>query len=319
MAKSFAAHTKPTKFISRKSKRVDNRTIVQDWRTRYLTKLNKTKSQYKAAALLNYLCGMRPHEFTSNLGATIYYDATQIKIVIKGAKVKDDFEGNRIAGITERTIVFNRDETDPAIKMLLELQDPMAFSTVIKFRDAVPKDSATGLTDKELVKHNEKVKKGLNSLIANCGRGLLGAYTSGKHKGELKPFGAYNLRHMFSSTMRAAEMSPRDISRALGHISERTAQYYGRANAPHSGGGVVPVKVSSSELPRQARENKISKIVGGTSGATASVASVSNVTATDASVGAGGAAHAVAVAPAVAVDVVPPIKIATPKTGGMKK
>ena len=51
-------------------------------------------------------------------------------------------------------------------------------------------------------------------------------------------------------------MSINNISRALGHMSEATQRFYGRANAPHSGGGVVPTSITSKENPRAAKVGK---------------------------------------------------------------
>jgi hypothetical protein len=51
-------------------------------------------------------------------------------------------------------------------------------------------------------------------------------------------------------------MSINNISRALGHMSEATQRFYGRANAPHSGGGVIPTSITSKENPRAAKVGK---------------------------------------------------------------
>ena len=256
LTSGYRFHAKPEKFTRRESKRADNSTIVADWRTKFLVKLSKSNSKYKNHALLCYLCGMRPEEFTSDLGATVFFDGDKIKVAIKGAKVKIDASGNHITGASVRNLVFDANTDDPAIKMLLALRDETTFKIEVKFPPAVPKRSDGVLTYDEMIKHSKAMKKGLASLMGSLGKGLLGKETKGVHKGKPKVFTAYNLRHMFASGLRASGMSINNISRALGHMSEATQRFYGRANAPHSGGGVVPVSISSKENPRAAKVGK---------------------------------------------------------------
>ena len=256
LAGAYRFHEKPEKFTRRESKRADNSTIVADWRTKFLVKLSKSNSKYKNHALLCYLCGMRPEEFTHDLGATVFFDGDKIKVAIKGAKVKIDDKGNHITGVSVRNIVFDANTDDPAIKMLLALKDETTFKIEVKFPPPVPERSDGVLTYDEMVKHSKAMKKGLASLMGTLGRGLLGKETKGISKGKPKVFTAYNLRHMFASGLRASGMSINNISRALGHMSEATQRFYGRANAPHSGGGVVPTTITSKENPRAAKVGK---------------------------------------------------------------
>ena len=256
LTSGYRFHTKPEKFTRRESKRADNSTIAVDWRTKFLAKLSKSNSKYKSHALLCYLCGMRPEEFTSDLGATVFFDGDKIKVAIKGAKVKIDANGNHITGVSVRNMVFDANTDDPAIKMLLALKDETTFKTEIKFPPVVTKQSDGVPTYDEILRHSKAMKKGLASLMGSLGKGLLCKETIGKHKGKPKVFTAYNLRHMFASGLRASGMSVNNISRALGHMSEATQRFYGRANAPHSGGGVVPTTITSKENPRAAKVGK---------------------------------------------------------------
>lgn len=252
----YRFHVKPEKFTRRESKRADNSTIVADWRTKFIAKLNKSNSKYKSHALLCYLCGMRPEEFTPDLGATVFFDGDKIKVAIKGAKVKIDASGNHLTGVSVRNMVFDANTDDPAIKMLLALKDETTFKTEIKFPPVVTKQSNGVPTHAEVLGHSKAMKKGLASLMGSLGKNLLGKETTGKSKGKPKVFTAYNLRHMFASGLRASGMSINNISRAMGHMSEATQRFYGRANAPHSGGGVIPTAISSKDNPRAARVGK---------------------------------------------------------------
>jgi integrase len=252
----YRFHVKPEKFTRRESKRADNSTIVADWRTKFIGKLAKSNSKYKNHALLCYLCGMRPEEFTPDLGATVFFDGDKIKVAIKGAKVKIDANGNHITGVSVRNIVFDANTDDPAIEMLLALKDETTFKTEIKFPPVVTKQIDGMPTYAEILGHSKAMKKGLASLMGTLGKGLLGKETKGRSKGKPKVFTAYNLRHMFASGLRASGMSINNISRALGHMSEATQRFYGRANAPHSGGGVIPTSITSKENPRAAKVGK---------------------------------------------------------------
>ena len=256
LADRYRLHEKPGRFTRRESKRADNSTIVADWRNKFLAKLAKSKSKYKNHALLCYLCGMRPEEFTHDLGATVFFDGDKIKVAIKGAKVKIDPNGNHITGVSVRNIVFDANTDDPAIKMLLGLRDETTFKLEVKFPPPVPQRSDGVLTYDEMIKHSKAMKKGLASLMGSLGKGLLGKETRGSSKGKPRVFTAYNLRHMFASGLRASGMSINNISRALGHMSEATQRFYGRANAPHSGGGVIPTTITSKENPRAAKVGK---------------------------------------------------------------
>ena len=256
LAERYRFHEKPERFTRRESKRADNSTIIADWRNKFLGKLAKSKSKYKNHALLCYLCGMRPEEFTSDLGATVFFDGDKIKVVIKGAKVKIDGNDNHITGVSVRNMVFDANTDDPAIKMLLGLRDETTFKLEVKFPAPAPTRSDGVLTYDEMVKHNKGMKKGLASLMGSLGKGLLGKETRGRSKGKPKVFTAYTLRHMFASGLRASGMSINNISRALGHMSEATQRFYGRANAPHSGGGVIPASITSKENPRAAKVGK---------------------------------------------------------------
>lgn len=256
LTSGYRFHTKPEKFTRRESKRADNSTIVADWRIRFLGKLAKSKSKYRNHALLCYLCGMRPEEFTHDLGATVFFDGDKIKVAIKGAKVKIDANGNHITGVSVRNMVFDANTDDPAIKMLLGLKDETTFKTEVKFPPAVTKQRDGILTNDEVLGHSKAMKKGLASLMGSLGKGLLGKETKGRSKGKPRVFTAYNLRHMFASGLRASGMSINNISRALGHMSEATQRFYGRANAPHSGGGVIPASITSKENPRAAKVGK---------------------------------------------------------------
>ena len=256
LADRYRLHEKPARFTRRESKRADNSTIVADWRNKFLGKLDKSNSKYKNHALLCYLCGMRPEEFTHELGATVFFDGDKIKVAIKGAKVKIDASGNHITGVSVRNIVFDVNTDDPAIKLLLALKDETTFKTEIKFPPVVTKQIDGMPTYAEILGHSKAMKKGLASLMGSLGKGLLGKATKGVHKGKPKVFTAYNLRHMFASGLRASGMSINNISRALGHMSEATQRFYGRANAPHSGGGVIPTSITSKENPRAAKVGK---------------------------------------------------------------
>lgn len=261
----YKYHDKPQPFLRRDSKRSDNRTLVPDWRELYLARLSKSKSKYKTHALLCYLTGMRPHEFTSELGATIYFDGSTITVKIKGAKIKMDKQGNQVAGVTERSMVFDANSEELAIKMLLGLKDPCEFKLKVNFGG--PKsEAANELGHKALVNYEASMKNSLASAIGTFGKGLLGVHRQGANKGKVKPFTAYNLRHAFASALRAANVDMADISRALGHMSERTQSYYGRKNAPHSGGAVIPSKFVSSEIPRKVKPSTFGKTTGAATG-----------------------------------------------------
>ena len=147
-------------------------------------------------------------------------------IEIKGAKVKEDSAGKVLTGMPKRRFKFKMsdDDTDPALRLLASLMPVDAFKLEIKF-DAAKKVNTQ--------------KSRLNELIGRCGEGL----TNGN-------FSAYNLRHNFSSSLKAAGVTSEQISQALGHSSLKTKQYYGHPRGGSSGGGNIPVEVTSSHLPR---------------------------------------------------------------------
>lgn len=235
VATGYLNHQKPPSFNRRKTKRTSNNSIVEGWRDIFLKRLDQSKSIYKPHAILCYLTGMRPHEFTAELGATIYYNADTIEIEILGAKVKIGESDDVLVGMPKRRLKFEIDPHEPAIQMLLGMRDATAFKTQVNFRGNISDASA---------------KNGLAGLMGTCGRDLLGKHKSGAKKGRAKEFTVYNLRHMYASALKASGMSEIDISRALGHISQKTKGYYGRYNAPHSSGALIPAKVSSSHEPR---------------------------------------------------------------------
>ena len=210
----------------RKSKQAANQYIKSGWRDVFISRLAKSKSEHKAAALVSYLTGARPHEFSPDLGVTVYRDGDVVTITILGAKVKKGANGRMLTGATKRQMKFKLgNQTDPALRMLVALIPASEFKLEVKFNN----ESGIG-----------SQKNRLNELIGRCGKGLTGG-----------TFSTYNLRHLFASSIKtvAGSNSPL-VSQALGHISLKTKQYYGRARSNSSGGGIIPVSVASSHPPR---------------------------------------------------------------------
>jgi integrase len=217
-------YTPPLK--TRRSKQADNQYIKAGWRDIFITRLAKRTSEHKAAALISYLTGARPHEFAPKLGVTVYLDGDVVTIEIMGAKVKKGNKGEILTGVPSRRMKFKLDNhTDPALRMLVELIPPGEKKLEVKF------DKASTLRSQ---------KNGLYQLIAGCGEGLTGGI-----------FSSYNLRHLFASNLKTSVGSDSKlVSIALGHISTKTKKYYGRARSHGSGGGIVPTAVASTHQPR---------------------------------------------------------------------
>ena len=225
LVNAFLARNTPT-LKRRRSKQAGNQYIKSGWRDVFISRLGGSKSEHKAAALICYLTGARPHEFAPDLGVTVYRDGDVVTITIMGAKVKKGANGKMLTGATKRQMKFKlANQTDPALRMLVALIPPSQFKLEVKFDDR----SSIG-----------SQKNRLNELIGRCGRGL----TSGT-------FSPYNLRHLFASSIKTvAGSNSALVSQALGHISLKTKQYYGRARSSSSGGGIIPISVASSHPPR---------------------------------------------------------------------
>ena len=192
----------------------------------FVSRLAESKSEHKAAALISYLTGARPHEFSPDLGVTVYRDGDVVTITIMGAKVKKGANGKMLTGATKRQLKFKLgNQTDPALRMLVALIPATEFKLEVKFDNK----SSVG-----------SQKNRLNELIGRCGNGL----TAGT-------FSPYSLRHLFASSIKTvAGSNSALVSQALGHISLKTKQYYGRARSSSSGGGIIPISVASSHPPR---------------------------------------------------------------------
>ena len=210
----------------RRSKQASNQYIKSGWRGVFISRLAKSKSDHKAAALISYLTGARPHEFSPDLGVTVYRDGDVVTITILGAKVKKGANGKMLTGATKRQLKFKLgNQTDPALRMLVALIPASEFKLEVKFDNK----SSVG-----------SQKNRLNELIGRCGKGL----TAGT-------FSPYSLRHLFASSIKTvAGSNSALVSQALGHVSLKTKQYYGRARSSSSGGGIIPVSVASSHPPR---------------------------------------------------------------------
>ena len=225
LVNAFLIHNRPD-MERRKSKQALNQYIKRGWRDVFISRLSESKSEHKAAALISYLTGARPHEFAPDLGVTVYRDGDVVTIAILGAKVKKGANGEMLTGATKRQLKFKlANQTDPALRMLVAMIPPTEFKLEVKFNDK----SSIG-----------SQKNRLNELIGRCGAGL----TSGT-------FSPYNLRHLFASSIKTvAGSNSAAVSQALGHISLKTKQYYGRARSRNSGGGLIPTSVVSSHPPR---------------------------------------------------------------------
>ena len=210
----------------RRSKQASNQYIKSGWRDVFISRLAESKSEHKAAALINYLTGARPHEFSPDLGVTVYRDGDVVTITIMGAKVKKGANGKMLTGATKRQMKFKLgNQTDPALRMLVALIPASEFKLEVKFNNK----SSIG-----------SQKNRLNELIGRCGEGLTGG-----------TFSPYSLRHLFASSIKTvAGSNSAIVSQALGHISLKTKQYYGRARSNSSGGGIIPMSVASSHPPR---------------------------------------------------------------------
>ena len=209
----------------RKSKQASNQYLKSGWRAVFVSRLAESKSEHKAAALISYLTGARPHEFSPDLGVTVYRDGDVVTITIMGAKVKKGANGKMLTGATKRQLKFKLgNQTDPALRMLVALIPATEFKLEVKFNNK----SSIG-----------SQKNRLNELIGRCGEGLTGG-----------TFSPYSLRHLFASSIKTvAGSNSALVSQALGHISLKTKQYYGRARSSSSGGGIIPISVASSHPP----------------------------------------------------------------------
>ena len=225
LVNAFLNHNRPD-LQRRRSKQAYNQYIKQGWRDVFISRLAESKSEHKAAALISYLTGARPHEFAPDLGVTVYRDGDIVTITILGAKVKRGADGTMLTGASKRQLKFKLgNQTDPALRMLVALIPATEFKLEVKFNDK----SSVG-----------SQKNRLNELIGRCGEGLTGG-----------TFSSYNLRHLFASSIKtvAGSNSPL-VSKALGHISLKTKQYYGRARSRSCKGGIIPISVASSHAPR---------------------------------------------------------------------
>ena len=225
LVNAFLSHGRPA-LQRRRSKQASNQYIKSGWRDVFISRLAESKSEHKATALICYLTGARPHEFSPELGVTVYRDGDVVTITILGAKVKKGAYGTMLTGASKRQLKFElADQTDPALRMLVGLIPPSEFKLEVKFNNK----SSVG-----------SQKNRLNELIGRCGKGL----TAGT-------FSPYNLRHLFASSIKTvAGSNSALVSQALGHISLKTKQYYGRARSRSSRGGIIPIAVGSSHPPR---------------------------------------------------------------------
>lgn len=64
---------------------------------------------------------------------------------------------------------------------------------------------------------------------------------------------AYSLRHQFASDMKAAGFPAEDIAKAMGHISDKTASYYGSRQQNRGGGPKVESVTASKKVKQKAR------------------------------------------------------------------
>ena len=118
----------------RRSKQASNQYIKSGWRGVFISRLAKSKSDHKAAALISYLTGARPHEFSPDLGVTVYRDGDVVTITILGAKVKKGANGKMLTGATKRQLKFKLgNQTDPALRMLVALIPASEFKLEVKF------------------------------------------------------------------------------------------------------------------------------------------------------------------------------------------
>ena len=67
---------------------------------------------------------------------------------------------------------------------------------------------------------------------------------------------AYSLRHQFASDRKAEDWPTVEISKMLGHATEKTASYYGTRNQARGGCGV---KITSIEASREVKPKSVSK------------------------------------------------------------
>ena len=234
LALALGAHTKPAVFAKVVSKRQENRTLAKDWYTQFTARVAAQTSKYRPHLLIATLAGTRPVEFTIENGVQVFFDNHTIKIRTVGAKQKVAPDSTQLAGQPWRYIVF--DLNDPKIAA-----DP-AIIELLKYKPEL------GTVYQPPLLH-QKGEGGLRGYDAACNRAGEGLLKHGRTKADKGLFSGYNLRQAFASRMKASGLSQADISRSLGHVSEKTKQYYGFASSRNAG-GVSPSAVASAITPR---------------------------------------------------------------------
>lgn len=190
--------------------------LPDDWRE----KLAKRLPKYRLPFLVAAATGCRPAELVT--GVSLSYDTNPrtgkvtIKATIQGAKVRES------VGQPERSIFIELDDRP---------------------------ESLAGQLQKELV--NGPIKVGLTA-----GEKLFsGAVRDAARRewpGRKTDMSAYSLRHQFAADMKGAGWKDEDIAKAMGHITTKTASYYG--NKAQARGGV---KLDGVEASRKVISKKL--------------------------------------------------------------
>lgn len=206
----------------RSSKKRSLRGLPEDWRADLARRFSP---KYKLPFLVAAATGCRPAELAKGIKLAMDRDEktgiTSIRVTIPGAKVRE------MTGQPERRIFIAMDGIEGSIASQLA--------------DAI----------RSGVDHvNVASEKLFSGAVRDAGRR--------EWKGRRLELSAYSLRHQFSADLKAADTSDDDIARALGHVTTKTASYYGDRRQGRGSGGV---KLDGVEATRKIRKTAKHKAI----------------------------------------------------------
>lgn len=203
----------------RKSKRKDMKGLPVDWRE-VLWKdvsLEKYRIQYTVAALT----GCQPADLEKGVAVRISDDGKNITFEIKGSRITE------AAGQPTRSIGFEINNENCFMEALLKEYSTLRRGHGDDFALTVTIDSA----------------KNFSAAINRASKRL----AMGGEKG----LTAYNLRHAFSSDMKAAKLSSEQIAKLLGHSTEKSQSRLGQSRMS-KGKRIVPITIESAREIKKA-------------------------------------------------------------------
>lgn len=178
--------------------------------------------QYEAAMAVASLTGCRPVELKRS-GAVVSFQSDELKIRVLGAKVRKN------SGQEWREMTFKMPNENPIAKRLRDLVKLNEGELLVKI------DSEVNFT----------------TAIRSAGKRVFKSFPDS--------ITAYSLRHQVGSDLKASNLSPDEVSQALGHSSGGTKSSYGIHS--QGMGSMAPGKVEA----QRAVKNKPARRVPGPS------------------------------------------------------